>query len=130
MKDIYYLDLLDKTWEEVGRCYGLTRELYKRGGVLLPDYYQPDQLEEIHKLIAREERLLLVSGKIEKLDKPEPWCLVVIQWIGQKAHSHICVVLKDCKSFLHVTGRKGVVIEKINRVDRWGTIRGYYKWIE
>ena len=124
------MDLLGKSWDEVRRCYGLARELYKRAGIILPDFNQPDEVGIIHKAIIDGEKFLTEQGKIKKIDKPEPWCLAVIQWLNIESYNHICVILPDCKSFLHVTKKTRVVVENFRRLERWGIIRGYYKWIE
>lgn len=111
-----FSDLLGMPYDQI-RCYELTREVYHRLGIELPDYSNVTGISLIKELIIKKKKLTI------ELDHPEPFCIVLIAK-GEVA-THLGVVLDDCKCFIHSCGT-GVTISKLRHWKE--RIRGYYKW--
>ncbi len=123
--NIRYLDLLGHSWESVGRCYGLLRLLYARGGVILPEVEDPDSPEGRNELI-----ITRLAESSDILARPEPWAIVSVSLLGSKFVTHVGAVLPGCRRFIHAIefDNRGVTTDRITRL-RWGRIRGFYRWI-
>lgn len=118
-----YNDLLKETYNKGKKnCYWLPREIYKRLGINLPEYDEPDEASTISKMIN--------EGKdfAEELKEPEPFCFVLFS-LRHPYINHIGVVLEDCKSFIHMLKGRNVAIEKLDHEFWKKHFKGYYKWI-
>lgn len=110
-------DLVGLPYSEI-RCYELTKEVYSRLGIDLPDYSNITGLSLIKQMIIDGKKLT------NELDHPEPFCIVLV---AEGAMStHLGVVLEDSKRFIHSCSRTGVMISKLKQYKSF--IRGYYKW--
>jgi len=96
-----YTDLLGKKFKVGGRgaaefdCYGLAMEVYKRLGRTLPECGAAHDNARLHGCF------LDVIPAFQKLEKPEPYCLVAF-YIKPPYVSHVGVLLDDCRRFLHI----------------------------
>ena len=103
-------------------CYWLCKEIYKKRGIELPEYDEPDEMSLISQLISDNVSL----G--EEIKEPEPFCFVLFS-MRYPYVTHMGVVLEDCKSFVHLMRKRNVAIEKLDK-DFWKKrIKGYYRWI-
>jgi len=119
---VLYKDLMSKTYEKGERnCYWIPKEIYKRLGIELPEYDEPDERSTIAKMINDGKELA------EELEKPEAFCLVLFS-IKHPYVTHIGVVLEDCKTFIHMMKGRNVSIERLDNEFWSKRIRGYYKW--
>lgn len=123
-----YLDLLGAEFSYGGKgsgtydCWHLSREIYKRLGVDVPEFDSPSENSLINTMI-RDEMWKIV----DKIDKPEPYCFVLFK-LHPKYVTHIGVVLEDCDSFIHIMQKSRVSVEKLSE-PHWKTkIEGFYKW--
>jgi cell wall-associated NlpC family hydrolase len=119
-------DLIGKPFTYGGRgptsydCYGLALEVSRRVGIKLPEHASNISPPDIHKSV--EEGL----GSWQKLDYPEPYCIVVFCIVPPYV-SHVGVVLPYSK-FIHITSNTCVTIERYDR-EPWALkVRGFYKW--
>lgn len=122
-------DLIGKPFETGARgpnkydCYGLCIEVYKRIGKELPDYgfietAEPDKISSLFD----ESRQNFV-----RIDKPKPYCLATF-FIIKPYVSHIGIMLEDCNSFIHITRKRFVCIEKLDS-PRWkNRIDGFWQY--
>lgn len=102
-------------------CYGISREVLKRVGKDLPEFNYTDDLVEIAGLIEKNRDLIL-----EKIDKPEPYCLVAIQVVPE-AVTH-CGVLLNHSSFIHMTEDHGPRVDSIDSPLWKNKLRGYFRY--
>ena len=114
-------DLIGKSFEEVGKCLGLVREVYKRRGIEIPDF-NTHSIEEEHETIENEK-----NNYTEKIDSPEPYCIVTFKTVGPFV-THMGVVLEDCKTFIHAERKKNVAIEKLSHLLWKQKIKEFRKW--
>ena len=128
MLELNYIDLLGKGFKYNGRgpdeydCYGLVKEIYHRIGVELPEYASTDNCSLINQMIEQGKELFT------KIEKPEPFCIVLFQIIPGYV-SHIGVVLGDCIKFIHISQGISVAVERLDNKLWERRNRGYYKWI-
>lgn len=101
--------------EEGFDCYGLAIEVERRAGIVLHDVYYDSVVGDGTK----RTRDFVEKGLCEKIDAPEPNCLVSIR---SARGSHCGVYLGD-GLVVHATGDCGVVVQKASRL----VIDGYYK---
>lgn len=114
-------DLIGKPFEEVGKCIGLVREVYRRRGIEIPDFNYTS-IEDEHLVIENEK-----DNLTEKIDVPEPYCIVTFRTVGPYV-THMGVVLEDCKTFIHAARNKNVCIQKLNH-PFWGQrIKEFRRW--
>lgn len=116
-------DLIGVPFEYGGRgpdafdCYGLLMEMYRRDGIILPDYRSPDQLNRIAALMAMQLDLWRETEK-------RPGAAVLIR-IG-RFNSHVGYVL-DGMRFVHTWEESGGVVTE--RLSSWESkIAGYYEF--
>lgn len=125
---VEYVDLLGKefkigaTGPDKYDCYHLYRELSKRVGVELPLYISPTEPNLIEELIKEDSEKLF-----DKLDKPEPYCMVLFT-IKYPYVSHMGFVLEDCQRFIHIFPKSRVTVERLKDISWNHRIRGYLKW--
>jgi hypothetical protein len=89
-------------------------EVYRRIGLILPDYGSDHRCEEIHGKI-EDARLGIRSdapGKFMECSRPLPWSLVTFK-IRPPYTSHIGVVLPDCRRFIHIMEACRVAVERL-----------------
>ena len=122
-----YSDLIGKPFERRAKgtdaydCWTLAQEIFRRQGKILPDFAHPGETSLIHKLFVENEDIGI------KIDKPEPFCIVVFEVVhGYK--SHIGVVLEDSNKFIHAWKQAGgVCIERLDSPLWIRKIAGYYR---
>lgn len=119
-------DLIGTPFEFGGRgpdkldCWGLEMELHARRGILIPDYASPTKLEEIALLMAGDAHLW------ERLEKPEPGCLVALK--VRRMVCHVGYVVSRTH-FLHTWEKTGgVTLEPLSLWERH--IEGYYRFAQ
>ena len=124
-------DLIGKPYKHNGRgpdfydCWGLCLEVAKRLGRELPEYDTP--------VIEDERNALAIKTKdslFEKLEKPEPWCLVVFQIFDDagKEKWHVGTVLENCLRFIHITGKTLICTSSLNQPHWKLFFEGYYRY--
>ena len=120
-------DLLGKPFVMGGRgqvgydCYGLCLEVAKRAGIkLMPE-------ESVEDLSLRSKIIDDRKALYEKLDKPEPFCLVTFK-IRPPFVTHIGVVLADCKHFIHIMRKRSVAIERLDLPAWKRRLDGFYRF--
>lgn len=124
-----YTDLLGVQFRYNGRskeegfdCYGLTQEIYRRIGIILPEYTSTDDKSLIHQMIIQGIEVF------KKIEKPEPYCIVLFM-IKPPYVSHVGVVLEDCYRFIHVNEKVSVVVERLDNILWERKVRGYYRYV-
>jgi cell wall-associated NlpC family hydrolase len=117
-------DLVGKPFAYGGRgpdkfdCYGLLMEMNRRAGIVIPDYFSPDDLQRIALIIAGEKRLW------EPLKGPIAGAAVALR-VGR----YICHVgyMLDRSNMIHTWEMSGgVVIEPLTGWER--RIEGFYRF--
>ncbi len=100
-------------------CFTLAREVLRRNDIYIPRW------ASIADDILKDKAINEGKNSFTKINKPEPFCVVVILHRSGILASHIGVVLECTTKFIHITP-KMVAIE---RLDRWRKrIDGYYKY--
>jgi cell wall-associated NlpC family hydrolase len=103
-------------------CYGLAICIYKDMGITLPDPLYTDTEHETNKRILESLESTIQN---EKLEEPEPGCIIELYVLGEPSHIGIYVGNGD---FIHTQKILGVVIDKLYR---WGKrIKGFYRVIQ
>lgn len=127
-KNIPYEDLLGIPFKLNGRtsegidCYGVAMEMSRRCGYSPPDFlYASDPEPTIAQLILDNVKLA------DKLDGPEPYCLVTFRSLDRFS-MHIGVVMEDMTKFLHVPRGDVVRIDRLINPLFQNRITGYYRW--
>jgi len=100
-------------------CYGLAICIFRERGIELPDPCYPDTEISTNKRIMESLESTIPNTKI---DKPEPWCIIEFNILGEP--SHIGIYLGHGE-FIHSQQKTGVVIEKLNRWEK--RVKGYYR---
>ena len=105
-------------------CFTLVQEVSKRAGIIIPD--QKTIRNKILRALAYEEA---AENCCIKLNKPEPWCLVLFR-MGTKDGTHIGVVLEDCMAFIHILKYRNVIIENLDFIYWQQHLKGFYRYVE
>lgn len=84
-------------------CWGLCVEVYRRAGLMLPDY----PAEHLSRAQARALAQARAPDHAEWIAKPEPWCFVFDQRNGHMG-------LHWGGRVLHASRAHGVVLERLN----------------
>jgi len=98
-------------------CYGLAISIFKERGINLPDPCYNDTAT--NKKIMES---LEASIPNLQIDKPEPFCIIEFNVLGEP--SHIGIYLGSGE-FIHSSRPIGVVIDKLYRWEK--RIKGYYR---
>lgn len=129
--DNFYTDLIGKKWRKNARgpnefdCYHLVKEVQRRRGYFLPEIETPEGVELRLKMFEK-----LASEYAEPLDRPEPFCVVIID-MGKLAPLHVGVVLENCQQFIHAAAYiRRVRIDRLNSILFKKRIFGYYRLIK
>lgn len=113
-------DLIGRPFDEqTWNCWTLCREVYRRRGIILPDYGWGN--EDYQR---RTAELAMESAEYVRLDAPEPWCIVAIgrgKWV-----IHAGIVLPDSSRFIHVRHATNTCIESIRSWKRM--TQGYFRY--
>ena len=121
-------DLIGKPFEMGARgpdsydCYGICLEVAKRAGVEIEQFGVG-----IDELKNRSDRINEGKNNYEKIDKPEPFCMVSFK-IHPRFVTHMGMVLENCTHFIHIIKRSHVVIERLDLPKWQKRLDGYYKW--
>ncbi len=125
----FYQDLLGKEFAYGARgpdaydCYGLVIETRRRAGLFMPEtYVSTDIPEAINGSI---EHARAACGFIE-LDGPMPFCLVTFK-LHPRLTTHIAMVLRDCRRFIHILARMRVGVERLDSPVWRHRITGYFE---
>lgn len=122
---IYLNDLIGVPFKTHGRdkkgmdCYGLVIEITKRLGVTFPDAFYDNITHESRN---NTYNFLLEKMPIEKIDKPEKYC-IIFMFIENRC-THVGIYLGNGK-FIHTTELSGVCIQSLHRYSR--IEKTYYK---
>jgi cell wall-associated NlpC family hydrolase len=115
-------------------CYGICYEVYNRLGKELPKFL--DYTQKYAEIITKEysseiaeNYIDLVLQSFQKIENPEPYCLVLFS-LNREYTTHVGIVLKDCKRFIHTSQRKNCVIERLDSVLWIKKIVGFYRYAE
>jgi cell wall-associated NlpC family hydrolase len=86
-----YIDLLGKPFERGARgpnsydCYGLAIEMFRRAGIVVPDFTSPGTNEEVAALISANE------ARWQRVPMGTPMSLVTFRLEGVGAHVGVCL---------------------------------------
>lgn len=111
-------------------CWQLCREIYRRLGRELPEFqYVVEDIAKDGKFSYENVNQKIESAKpmFEKLDKPEPYCLVSF-FIRPRYTSHVGVVLEDCIHFIHIMEKSSVTIERLDAPEWERRITGFWRY--
>lgn len=110
MTRFQYIDLLGTPFQRGGRgpdtydCYGLVCEMYRRRGIVVPDFESPGTLEEVADIIAREE------VRWRRVPLRTPGTLVTFRVDGLGAHVGYML---EGDNFLHAIESAGVAVDRL-----------------
>ena len=100
-------------------CYGLAICIYKDMGIPLPDPLYADTEAETNKRIMESLESTIPN---EKLEEPEPGCVIELTVLGEPSHIGIYIGHGE---FIHAARKSGVVVDKLYR---WGKrVKGFYR---
>ena len=122
-----YEDLLGKPFAYHGRgpdaydCWGLVREICRRGGILLPDHASSTIPEEQGKGIKED-----AEKYYRRVDEPEPLDVILFQVVPRYV-TH-CGVYVGAGRFVHITEKTSVVCEELASPIWVNKIRGFYRF--
>lgn len=123
-----FSDLLGKPYKEDGRgpdeydCFGLCIEVLRRVGIMLPQEVYSHNYESLSSTIIEAK-----TTNYTRLEKPEPYCLVVFI-VTPPLATHVGIVLKDCKRFINTREKVNVCIEKLRHPFWKSRLDGFYRY--
>jgi cell wall-associated NlpC family hydrolase len=124
MLNLEYLDLIGMPFVRGGRgpvewdCYGLLIEMFRRKGVILPDFTSPGTVEEVEAIMDRE------IGRWIIVPYGTPGACVRFRSSGCGAH--VGFVLGNDK-MIHASDTAGVCVERI--ADEVRKPLGFYDYV-
>lgn len=103
-------------------CWNLCRVLSKEVGIDMPEYAYCQNPENslIHQMIFQGKPLF------EKLNQPEPYCLVLFKLHPPYA-THLGFVTED-NCFMHIMAKRSVAKERLDHIYWAPKIEGFYRW--
>ena len=122
-----FTDLIGKPFEYCGKstsfdCWTLAQEIARRVGGRLPDQSTVVELGE------RARKIKEVFDEFIKLERPEPFCLVLFWLTHRNVPEHIGTILNNRSRFIHVTKDTGVAISEIDHPFWRIRVVGYYAY--
>jgi hypothetical protein len=118
-------------------CYGLCMEVCGRVGINLPDQYKFAELQTPYPEyeVRGDDRTSMVDKCVDaavskwfkKLDKPEPYCIIVFTK-GPHFAGHVGVVIDKYK-FIHTLPEKNCCIERLDQPLLQKKIEGFYRYV-
>ena len=99
-------------------CKKIAKE-YKN--IDLPEWEGPDDNTVINRIMTERDDIA------EPIETPEPYCFVIFT-IVYPYGSHIGLVLKDCKRFIHALAKRNVTVDKLDSPFWNKRIKGFYRW--
>lgn len=139
-KQISYVDLITNAkFVDGGRgnnyeydCWGLCLEIFKRFGMIVPDYSIITEYLSDPSIIGAEEKEKISEAidnykhsLFEKLSKPSVPCIIVLKYCLGDFYNHVGVYINDNR-FIHITSDRGCVIEKLDSLVWRNRIEGFY----
>ena len=103
-------------------CYGLAICIYRDMGITLPDPLYADTEHETNKRILESLETTILN---EKLEEPEPGCIIELNVLGEPSHIGIYIGNGD---FIHASRKAGVVVDKLFRWEK--RVRGFYRVLQ
>lgn len=122
-----YSDLLGKPFAYHGRgpdaydCWGLVREICRRGGILLPDHASSAKPEEQGAGIKEDAERYYIA-----VPEPQPLDVVLFQLLPRYV-TH-CGVYVGGGRFVHITQKTSVAREELASPIWIDKIRGFYRF--
>lgn len=123
-----YSDLLDKPFRLGSRgpdyydCWGLCLEIGRRVSLTFPPSLTPDDTEQQNDVIRDKQ-----DNDFEKIETPEPFCIVTFCMRSSKFVDHCGIVLDDCVHFLHTLRNHKVVRVRLDHKTLSKRIHGFYR---
>ena len=121
-----YNDLIGVPFVDGGRdmngldCWGLVKLCFMRQGIQLKDY-----AISARDLAAISHKMEEVSYEWQKIESPEPGCLVAIRTSNEMWANHAGVCI-DTERFIHAYAFTDVAVA---RIRRWKShIAGFYRY--
>jgi cell wall-associated NlpC family hydrolase len=100
-------------------CYGLAICMYRDMGITLPDpAYVDTEMETNRRILNSLESTI----RNEKLEEPEPGCIIELDVFGEPSHIGIYIGNGD---FIHAQKKTGVAVDKLYRYTK--RVRGFYR---
>jgi len=104
-------------------CWTLVKHIYKKElGIILPDNDNYTHAENIETV---ENNMQDNIKKWVKLDKPEPFCLIIMNILNHPIHIGLCL---DDQHMIHTMAGHNSAIEKHTAMKWNKRIEGMYKW--
>jgi len=103
-------------------CYGLAICIYGDMGITLPDPLYAETDQETNRRILESLESTIPN---EKIDRPEPGCIIELNVLGEPSHIGVYVGNGD---FIHSSRKSGVVVDKLHRWEK--RIKGFYRVIQ
>ena len=107
-------------------CYGLAKEVFRRYGCEIPEYYAEWDNNDACTEFAHKS---MNGGLWRRLEEPKEPCLMAIRFGVKRGIVNHSGVYIGNGMFIHTRERTGVCIEKINSPAWRGLIEGYYEYI-
>ena len=96
--------------------------MYRDMGITLPDPLYADTEQETNKRILESLETTILN---EKLEEPEPGCIIELNVFGEPSHIGIYIGNGD---FIHASRKAGVVVDKLFRWEK--RVRGFYRVLQ
>lgn len=124
-----YADLIGVPFVDGGRdakigldCYGLVMEIYRRNGIILPEYYAPALDSEA---VSRQIEAAKASSNVWRLSDDKPFLSVMAIKFNCSLCNHTGVYLGGGR-FIHTRERIGVNIDSVDSPAWKRRIAGFY----
>lgn len=127
---IDFTDLIGKPYKAGGRgpanydCWGICIAAAARAGIELPDIDVPAGDELRGKIISDQKQ-----SNFRRLDAAGPFSIALFRIIDDDGQIkwHIGLVLENCRSFLHTTGKMGANISSLTDPVWRLFLEGFYE---
>jgi len=117
-------DLIGKSYDSVGGCWGLCCEIAARRGSKMPYHDTPEDLDNANALFVH-----IKSKRFTRIERATPWCLVAFKIFHDgQIRWHAGTVDASGAKFVHVRKSTGVCKGRLHHPFWAESFEGFYDY--